>query len=242
MKGYIYKHTSPSGKSYIGQTTQKDPGMRWRNGRGYLSTTSYGEQTYFARAIKKYGWKNFTHEILWKGEVSSIEELNQLEEDFILSEGTLAPDGYNLKTGGKNHITTEETRGRMKKNHVGNLGKKHSNETKALMSTRQSGKNNPMYGKPVSQETRDKRANSMKAKNKGKHHYTNGVDEVLAYECPEGYWPGSLITKAREHPNVTKKSLTPRRFYNNGQITVRRHQCPPGFVPGKLYTNNGGKQ
>lgn len=29
MIGYIYKHTSPSGKSYIGQTTQKDPQMRW---------------------------------------------------------------------------------------------------------------------------------------------------------------------------------------------------------------------
>ena len=44
---YIYKHTSPSGKVYIGQTCQK-PEHRWDNGKGYKSG-------YFASAIKKYG-------------------------------------------------------------------------------------------------------------------------------------------------------------------------------------------
>ena len=28
----IYKHTSPSGKIYIGQTKAKNPISRWRNG------------------------------------------------------------------------------------------------------------------------------------------------------------------------------------------------------------------
>ena len=70
---YIYKHTSPSGKVYIGQTCQK-PEHRWDNGKGYKSG-------YFASAIKKYGWDNFKHEILFKG----LDQLNAdiIEEDLI---------------------------------------------------------------------------------------------------------------------------------------------------------------
>ena len=33
----IYKHTSPSGKVYIGQTSQDNPVQRWKNGgKGYF--------------------------------------------------------------------------------------------------------------------------------------------------------------------------------------------------------------
>ena len=62
MADYIvYKHTSPSGKVYIGITgrTVKE---RWgKNGNGYKYCP------YFYRAIKKYGWDNIKHEILYEG-------------------------------------------------------------------------------------------------------------------------------------------------------------------------------
>ena len=55
----IYKHTFPNGKVYIGLTSQ-EPKKRWgSDGNGY-----YG-QKYIYRAIKKYGWKNIKHEILF---------------------------------------------------------------------------------------------------------------------------------------------------------------------------------
>ena len=63
MKLYtVYKHTSPSGKVYIGITCRK-PEYRWNHGRGYKEI----DQPLFYRAIKKYGWDNITHEILYSG-------------------------------------------------------------------------------------------------------------------------------------------------------------------------------
>ena len=51
----VYKHTSPSGKVYIG-ITGIDPAKRWKQG--------YSHNKYFTMAIKKYGWSNIKSEIL----------------------------------------------------------------------------------------------------------------------------------------------------------------------------------
>jgi len=58
----VYKHTNiANGKVYIGITSQL-PQQRWgKNGSGYKPNT------YFWRAIQKYGWDHFTHEILADG-------------------------------------------------------------------------------------------------------------------------------------------------------------------------------
>lgn len=53
----IYKHTSPSGKSYIGITKQGKKRFG-KDGNGYK------KQRKFYNAIQKYGWDNFKHEII----------------------------------------------------------------------------------------------------------------------------------------------------------------------------------
>ena len=55
----VYKHTSPSGKIYIGITGKK-PKVRWNNGNGYK------HNRHFYRAIKLYGWNNILHEVLFE--------------------------------------------------------------------------------------------------------------------------------------------------------------------------------
>lgn len=56
----VYKHTTPSGKVYVGITGQK-PARRWQNGYGYK------DNEHFYRAIRKYGWENIKHEIVCAG-------------------------------------------------------------------------------------------------------------------------------------------------------------------------------
>lgn len=56
----VYKHTTPSGKVYIGATGQ-NPKHRWNNGKGYMHNRR------FCDAIRKYGWGNIEHEVIRTG-------------------------------------------------------------------------------------------------------------------------------------------------------------------------------
>ena len=98
----VYKHTSPTGKVYIGITKQ-NPVKRWKKGYGYKDNAR------FFNAIKKYGWDNFTHEII----VDSIskEEAEAKEIELIAAYDSANRDkGYNIELGGFSNIQTEETR------------------------------------------------------------------------------------------------------------------------------------
>lgn len=106
----IYKHTSPSGKSYIGQTN--DFSRRIRMHKSVASGC-----TAFARAVKKYGFENFTSEIL--EEHLTLEDANNKERLYIIEYNSIVPNGYNLLSGGNNSSHCEETR-----NKIGNATKK----------------------------------------------------------------------------------------------------------------------
>lgn len=121
-KYLVYKHTAPNGKAYIGITSQRNPLRRWQHGVGYRT------QEYFARAIAKYGWDAFTHEILFEGlskeeaeakEIQLISELKTNDRDY----------GYNIENGG-------------------NVPGSHSEETKRKISEAQMGSKNHNYGRP----------------------------------------------------------------------------------------------
>ena len=73
----VYSHTSPSGKVYIGITHHSDPNKRWLNGHGYKDY-----QTLIKNAIKKYGWDNFEHKILYK---ECTEEFAKNKEKELIS-------------------------------------------------------------------------------------------------------------------------------------------------------------
>ena len=89
----VYKHTTPSGKVYIGITKQTAEG-RWKNGLGYQSSP------HFWSAIKKYGWDNIKHEILHDD--LTEEEACEYEKRYIAEcRSTDRQYGYNQKTGGE---------------------------------------------------------------------------------------------------------------------------------------------
>lgn len=128
MEYLVYKHTSPSGKSYIGITNNYTR-------RCYAHRDPNSGCAAFAAAVKKYGWNNFTHEILVKG--ITLDEANTLETKFILEYDTLSPNGYNLTTGGGVTTLSEETRQKISKS---NTGKKHTDEAKQKIAAYRKGK------------------------------------------------------------------------------------------------------
>ena len=128
----IYKHTNKANsKVYIGMTGDV-PENRWANGLRYQGNI------YFTNAIKKYGWDGFEHEILYKG--LNHEEASSLEIELIAKHR--ASDrrfGYNIALGGAGRVSiSEETRQKMRESHLGeknhNYGKPKSDEVKEKLS------------------------------------------------------------------------------------------------------------
>ena len=102
-KYLIYKHTNLiNNKVYIGQTCQKAK-VRWQYGGGYKHSA------HFYAAIKKYGWNNFKHEILFDN--LTKEQADELEVKLIAEYKSCDRNyGYNTALGGASNKTyaTEE--------------------------------------------------------------------------------------------------------------------------------------
>jgi group I intron endonuclease len=100
-----------NGKQYVGQTIMTIE-RRWH---GHTCRT--GGCTVLYAAISKYGKENFKIESIY--EASSLEELSAKEKELIKSLNTLAPNGYNLTTGGERPVFCEESREKMSKAKMG---------------------------------------------------------------------------------------------------------------------------
>ena len=98
--GYIYKYTSPNGKSYIGQTINS----LQKRAKNLISGNGYKKCSLFWKAIEKYGFHNFICEIL---EEVPIKDLNEKEIYYINKFNSCAPNGYNLSSGGEGGRTQD---------------------------------------------------------------------------------------------------------------------------------------
>jgi group I intron endonuclease len=109
--GIIYKITSPSGKSYIGQTTRTfEQRMNGHKTSASNPNTKRG-CTYLIKAINYHGWDNMTREIVLE---CKDDELDYHEMRLIKEYNTLSPNGYNLNSGGSfNKVYSEETKKKM---------------------------------------------------------------------------------------------------------------------------------
>lgn len=94
----VYKHTNKiNQKVYIGLTSQ-EPCQRWKGGHGYKPKT-LGTTSYIYNAILKYGWDNFSHEILFTGLTKA--EAEQKEIELIAQyKSNQREFGYNIDSGG----------------------------------------------------------------------------------------------------------------------------------------------
>lgn len=136
----------PSGKKYIGQTTQK-LSTRWQQ----HYTKSHCVKLY--SAIKKHGIELFDITILETCE--TLDQLNEREIHWIKELNTLSPNGYNLIMGGDNRVISDETRERLSNSLK---GKKRSPEAREILSIA------ALKRPPVSAETRQKISIACKGK------------------------------------------------------------------------------
>lgn len=105
--GIIYLITSPSGKYYVGQTTEKNFWKRMGDHRRAAECC-----TALRRAVKKYGWNNMKVEIL--GTTRQLHKLNDYERKFVKLYKSFGKQGYNLLSGGRsNYRMSDKTKQRM---------------------------------------------------------------------------------------------------------------------------------
>lgn len=94
----VYIHTNKTnGKKYVGQSSNVIE--RWRcGGKNYFNSVK------FFNAIKKYGWDNFTHEVLYDN--LDKETANKIERELIKKYDSIN-SGYNIQEGGAISLTQE---------------------------------------------------------------------------------------------------------------------------------------
>lgn len=136
-------------------------------------------------ALKKYGIENFEISVI-DDTALDIDTLNKLEEKYIEEYNSMAPNGYNLNSGGYNKFMSEESKALVSKalkgrafseEHCKNIskslmgerhpmfGKKHTDESKQKMSEALTGEKNGFYGRHHTEETKEK----LRMANLGRH-------------------------------------------------------------------------
>ena len=175
----VYCHTNLlDNKEYIGITKMHPAAKRWgKNGSQYKGCL------YFYNAIQKYGWDNFSHEILFDN--LTQQEAFDKEQELIKKYNTIDKNfGYNLLPGGQG--PDKEAIQKMKESHKDkklseehkkkiseslgqgvnnvNYGRKQTEKARKNNSLAKSGQNHPNWGKHLKEETKEKikKGNSKK--------------------------------------------------------------------------------
>lgn len=168
----IYKITSPTGKTYIGQSV--DVNKRWSR----YKNLSCKKQTRLYNSLKKYGFDAHQFDII---EYCTEEELNCSErfwQDEFDVLGNKGLNGVLQECGAKHHVKSEEYKKRISDTLKGRKlpseviarmsaskkGVLKSEETKKRMSVAQKGENNPMYGKTFTAEHLKRMSQAMLGK------------------------------------------------------------------------------
>lgn len=96
----VYLHRNKiNGKIYVGQTCNLSE--RWRGeGKNYFNSIK------FYNAIKKYGWDNFSHEVIYSN--LNKEAADRIERELIRRYNSIK-GGYNLKEGGSRGCLSKDS-------------------------------------------------------------------------------------------------------------------------------------
>ena len=202
----VYKHTGPQGKVYIGITSQT-PARRWHGGSAYRSNK------HFLSAIKKYGWENFNHEILYTG--LSYEDACALEIELIKSHDSTNPaKGYNLSQGGDKttygYHLSEETRRKISEALTGKRkGIPHSKAHIDRISAALKGRTVPESTRSKLREVMGDRFQTKEARDKQKRNTPRGAAHAraTAVVCEETNKVYATIIEASKDTGIYRNGI-----------------------------------
>lgn len=221
-------------KRYIGQTILRlKKRSKWQK---ESVCNNYKHTPHLINSINKYGFINFKRNILDFGK--NQEELNEKEFFYIKKYNTLNRDfGYNIRDGGNNGKLSEETKRKMsnsrslyhknnpniiKGKNNGMYGKNHSKETKEKMSKIRKGKSyEEIYGKKRAKKIKNKIKRTQELKWKNEELRTK-ISKSLKGRIP---WnkniPHTKITK--EKISQSTKGIHNPRYRNDLNFITRKY-------------------
>ena len=91
-----------------------------------------------------------------------------------------------------------------------------------------------LTGKKQSEETKQKRRDSISRLK----WWNNGVENIRAIDCPEGYIAGRINFKLSVDGS-TRSSHKGTKWFNNGLENRMAYECPEGFQPGRIKVVHG---
>jgi len=249
MKGYIYKITSPTGKTYIGKTVNID------KRKMYYAYGHCKSQKILCSSIKKYGWNKHKFEII--KEVNNISELNQTEIELILEcktnllrypenngmnlsdggEGNSGPKSDEWKSKMKEKWDSVEYREKMEKIYKSQewiekcrdrqLGKKHSEETKQKMRGPITDEHKEKLKKPKTKRTKEHCSNLSKA-NKGRK-LSDGHKKTIKERQSKSVIQTTLTGEFVKEWESIKQAENTLNIHNVGRVCNRKQNSSGGF-------------
>ncbi len=214
---------------YIYLTTNKLDGMRYigKHHAALFEPEKYlGSNKHLQASIKTHGRHNFDCKLLQ--ECFTEDELNTAEKAWIDKyDAVNSPLFYNIAEGGEG--------GRVMLNRIAinnGLVEKRIFKDAPIPDGFILGGLKRKGGENVSSAKKGK-----PSKSKGKQWFNNGIEQTMAFECPEGWLSGRLNGKRRAN-----------ELYNNGteqKFFMSDAEIPAGWVKGKIpgshNTPNKGK-
>jgi group I intron endonuclease len=202
MKSGIYKITSPSNKIYIGQSWDID------KRKIYYKNSLCKEQPKIYNSIKKYGWMNHKFEIIEEVDTLNQNILNEKEVYWIKFYRNIGFELLNLREGGSNGKHSLESKNKIglkvKGKNNGMYGKTHTDESKKLISQTHK-------GKKISLKTRKKISEGIKGKKNPMYGKTHSyeIKKVISNKMKN-----HLLDKnnhpmyGKHHTNEAKKKIS----------------------------------
>ena len=183
---YIYKITNKiNSKCYIGQT-KNNPAKRWKKHIAISKNTHCPDFSYIHGALRKYGLENFVFEVI--DTATNLDELDNKEKMYIKQLNTMAPNGYNLSSGGQ--------------------GKKEiTDRTRQLLSETKKGCLNPNWNRTFSEkEIEFHRKAMIKRYSDPKERAKTGLKSKEVWKSP-GFKEKMHLIKINQFSDEVKKQI-----------------------------------